>query len=482
LISGMTGWYRVDQALSEIGDVLRGMIAGQPMSGAIAIVTLLTVLVLLIGATTRPGWALAAVVTMLPIEQVLQSTVPVFLGTPWLYNGLVASACLCCLATKPMRGRSFHLLLSGPMFMATAVITLALLSLIWSPQIEPVDRILRESVPPFVVAIFILPAVIDSLDDLRDAARATIATGIICALGVVLNPAAKNVWGRLALDFGTHTGNFLCMSEMGGTMVILAVLIRWPGTTGAVLRAAGALLGAALFFSTGSRGQVIFAGALSLAFFPLAHRIRNVGSFFLNAALLTTLSGLAMLGASLFVQQGSARRWDLAGRDFLLRIEFVQSLLGKWAATPSAWFSGLGLGSFYAYGFGGDYVHNTYIEALGEVGLIAFVLFVLLTALGIAGLLGLFRAASSDPSERNDAALLLALTAYQILLSFKQGSLLGSNLLVMFLLIGHRLPRVIRTAEPEGSGESDGDDLDASADRLGLDHGARPATRGVTPP
>jgi hypothetical protein len=450
------------------------------MSGAIAIFTLLTVLVLLLGATRRPGWALAAVITMLPIEQVLQSTMPVFLRTPWLYNALVALTCFGCLATKPIRGRSYQLLVSGPVFMAMAVITLALLSLIWSPQIDPVDRILRESVPPFVVAILIIPAIIDSLDDLRDAAQATIVTGIVCALGVLLNPAAKNVWGRLALDMGTHTGNFLCMSEMGGTMVILAVLIRWPGTTGLVLRASAALLGAALFFSTGSRGQVIFAGALSLAFYPLAHAIRNVSSFFLNATLLSALGGLAMLGASLFVQQGSARRWDLAGRDFLLRIEFVQSLLGKWGATPSAWFSGLGLGSFYAYGFGGDYVHNTYVEALGEVGLIAFVLLVLVTAFGIAGLLRLFRTCSSNPWDRNDLALLMALTAYQLLLSFKQGSLLGANLLIMFLLIGFRLPRVMAVAEPDGFEEAEdeaGDPTDDEGDGSGWDHDAPPATK-----
>ncbi|MEY4183086.1 MAG: hypothetical protein RLZZ217_1712 [Planctomycetota bacterium] len=436
------------------------------MTALIGSISTLLVLTLLTGAVLRGSWAFALVAIMFPLEQLLQSSNPLFIQIPWLFNLLVGLACSACLIMKPARGRGYGAAFNPAVVIACLLIALAFTSLLWSPQSESVADIIRSSLPPFILAVVIVPLLLDGLDDFEESLKVMLVAGPIIAAGVLFNPNSKNVWGRLILDLGAFKSSPLALSEMGGAMVIVAVLFSWKSSFGLAVRITAALLGAALFFASSSRGQVIFSGVVSVAFYPMAYRLANVGSFFLNATLLGVLGSVAVLGAQLFAQTGSDRRWSLAGRDALERLRMVTDFLGTWASQPAAWLLGFGNGAFYALGLGDVYVHNTYVEALAELGMVGFTLLALVTWFGVRGAWRLFSAWRDSPRDRNLSAVLLALLAYQILLSFKQGSFMGEKHLLMLFVVATRLSLLDQPA-PEALA-SDEDDAEVGSTRTAL--------------
>ena len=409
------------------------------MTALIGAISTLLVVTLLVGAVLRGSWAFALVAIMFPLEQLLQSSNPLFIQVPWLFNLLVGLACMACLILKPARGRTYEAAFNPGVIAASLLVMMAFASLLWSPQSDDASAIIRSSLPPFILGIIIVPLLLDGLDDFEESIRVILVAGPIIAAGILFNPSSRNVWGRLILDLGSFKSSPLALSEMGGTLVILAVLFSWKSSRGLTIRLTAALLGAALFFASSSRGQVIFSGLVSVAFYPMAYRLANVGSFVLNSMILAILGSVAVLGAQLFAQSGSDRRWALAGRDALERLRMVTDFLGTWASQPAAWLVGFGNGAFYAMGLGDVYVHNTYVEALAELGIIGFAMLILVTWFGLRGAWRLFDGWRESPRDRNLSAVLLAMLAYQILLSFKQGSFMGEKHLLMLFVVATRL-------------------------------------------
>jgi O-antigen ligase len=146
----------------------------------------------------------------------------------------------------------------------------------------------------------------------------------------------------------------------------------------------------------------------------------------------------------------------------------VTDYLGTWASQPAAWFVGFGNGAFYALGLGDVYVHNTYIEALAELGIVGFSLLLLLTWFGLRGAWRLLSSWRESPRDRNLAAVLMALLAYQILLSFKQGSFMGEKHLLMLFVVATRLSML---DQPAGESELE-HEVGEAAGETGHDHDA----------
>jgi O-antigen ligase len=247
----------------------------------------------------------------------------------------------------------------------------------------------------------------------------------------------------LTLDDGFSTSP-LSMGSFASWTVMMGALDRsatGPMMTG--VRIASVAMGIAVVILSGSRGQLGAMVISTLVCLPLAapgrSGVNRLGTFvslivivaafyFLFSAIVSTLPRFAAerFGAEDVIYSRSSA---------MSRISGFYSLLSAWAASPVAIVIGLG---YLAYGKipGGSeidvYVHNSYAEAVFELGIPGLVL------IG-AGLYFSWRSliriqgAAQTPSERSAVAILVAMMLFESIIAAKQGSLWG---LPYFIYLG----------------------------------------------
>ncbi|MEM6561493.1 MAG: hypothetical protein AAF656_07815, partial [Planctomycetota bacterium] len=122
------------------------------------------------------------------------------------------------------------------------------------------------------------------------------------------------------------------------------------------------------------------------------------------------------------------------------RLSMAGDLLQAWLeAGPLAWVFGLGIAASFDPTINGVYPHLVMAEALGELGLIGFVLLWLVVIFAGRSLYRLWPAVKDYPEARGLVAVIGALFFFNVILSFKQGSLLDSHSTFAFAIILGRL-------------------------------------------
>jgi hypothetical protein len=141
---------------------------------------------------------------------------------------------------------------------------------------------------------------------------------------------------------------------------------------------------------------------------------------------------LALLGAE-------ADRWsaDRVSGDVGGRTAMALELLA--ASTRDVGTLFFGLGNSASFDLLGVYPHIVALEILGEEGLLGLALFIALLAVMARRLFGLLGTSARAPADRAVFAALLASVVFHLLLSFKQGSLLGSPYLLMHAMLVGRM-------------------------------------------
>lgn len=416
------------------------------METALGALSLGLAAVLLVGGLFRPGWAFAAIMLLFPLEQVIQTFLPFFVSYGQFLNYAVGITAVSSLITAAMRGRPvIRGYLNIPALGAILLYALACTSLMWSPQLYPVKEVLLFNMPPVILAIVFSPMILNKLDDVRDFCRAFLFIGTIMAILVMVNPNRLNVWGRLKLDLGGVESNPLALSDLGGSLIIMGAFLYPKGTASVMfwgfVRGSAIFFGSALLFASSSRGQAIAAGVVVFLLWPLARRIKSVGSFIGTGLAAGLLLGVASIGLQAFLLSGTEKRWssERIGNDLLGRLDAVVNLLRALAKSPSGWIVGLGSGAYETIDSSLPYVHNTPVECLGELGIVGFTLYV---AVFIGGWYALYRYWNMwkiDPATRWVAALLVAMAGYFFIISLKQGHLWGDYKFLMFCILGARL-------------------------------------------
>jgi hypothetical protein len=158
--------------------------------------------------------------------------------------------------------------------------------------------------------------------------------------------------------------------------------------------------------------------------------------------------GLGWWGASLVNVDSS--RWTDArtAHDVAGRFAMAQALLG---ASTSDFFTALfGLGNSSAFQILGIYPHITALEVFAEEGILGggiYLCILLLAARSVKRLVGL----ELGDSERNSVAILTGLFVFELLLSWKQGSLLFSVYVFAYAIMLARLEQsaIERTEQQE---------------------------------
>jgi hypothetical protein len=294
--------------------------------------------------------------------------------------------------------------------------------------------------------------------------------GTLTTVLIVANPAFTLKMGRLGIDIGGgFRTNPLAIGEMGGMMLIIGVLsmrLANSATLSATLRVAACLLGGFLALQSGSRGQLVFALAVSICFTPMARKITNIPRFFSVAAGAAILVPLAIWAAQYFLGSQELRRWDfnVLAEGASVRNQNILDLFRAFGTAPLAWFIGLGFNAFTSVTPTIEpYSHIFFVDVLTELGIPMFILLLWWLKRLFGDAVWLFRRFAEDPEERAMIACLCALFAFQLLIVNKQGYLWCATL---FFLPGVMITR-LRVREES----LDADIVDADTDRGGDEQG-----------
>jgi O-Antigen ligase len=387
-------------------------------------------------ALLRPHWVFVLVLMMFPLEQLLQVYLPILTQFHSVVNYGTGFMALFAVGTRMAKREQ---MLSG-FYNRTTVFTL-LLYLLWFIGIfySPAQYWLVEQIgfdlAYQVLLLVLLPILVLDMYEFRRAMTGLMVLGSILAVLVMANPHSAYYSGRLVLDLGmvgggvSNTGNPLALAELGGTIALIAALMRpariGPFTT--LIRVCAFIAGMGLAIGSGSRGQVLAAGCAGVAVYPLARKMANPKQFVLMACGFAVLVTGIMLAFRLFIGAQNAERWSVFGmmRDTTLRLDMVWQLLDAYIAAPGRWVFGLGTNAYAEMSFDltTKYVHNIAAEMLCEHGIVGALLFVFITFFTIKAAWRLWMMHREDLSMRSVVAVLLAISLYSLLQALKQGSM-----------------------------------------------------------
>jgi hypothetical protein len=326
----------------------------------------------------------------------------------------------------------------------------SLITLLWSLDGEAGWEGVRAAWPYMVLATVLIPGTVRSLHSLSGTFAFARIVGLVLCSVILVSPEFVNKDGRIGIDLAVSIAarsNPLVIGELGGIQILLGVLLvsRKKSQLEFFIRAASVILGTAVAFRSGSRGQIIFAISFAILFYPVSFQIINFRAF-LSAVVLFAGIGLA---ASIIVNTVYSN-WEL--QRFSLesmfygsssagsRLGAVSALALEWGNRPGAWLFGLGLHSYPALPLstGDIYSHVVFADAIFELGLIGFALLLVILHATVTNCVKIIRKTNKgDALDRSAAGVLVALVAYETVLANKQGTLWGSFVFWMLLIVTH---------------------------------------------
>jgi hypothetical protein len=417
-------------------------------------------------AIRRPGFALALVISMFAVKQLVQA------GNPWLgqtavgsftINAVVLTSAMASIALRTSRtGREQTSAVNLPWVATVALFMWSIVTCLWTPYTDAFSAV-TTGAPYFVLGVMVAPFLIRNWSEASDFHISMLWIGIPTALMILISPDFSMKYGRLGIDIGAARSNPLALGEFGGIVVLAAVTIRKPGSVLLLARIAALLLGTALAIRSGSRGQFLYAVAIAMAFYPLAAPVRN------PRVLVATVLGIAIIAIAasqlmdlLLDDPFEAKRFTFEemayGKSSASgRVTNVITLYKEWLSKPTAPIVGLGYGAFayFSESAGEPYSHVLFADAVFELGLpgAAFMIVFVWTSTGAA--IAVIRSSKDAPAQRAIAAMLVAWYTYELLLVNKQGALWGVASFFPAGVVMARLMTRDQAEEPDGhpSGE-----------------------------
>lgn len=390
-------------------------------------------------------------------KQLLQASANMFRDSQTgsqIINFMVGGAAATCaikrLVDNPARIRGF---INSSWILVVALHLWALTTCLWSYSGRQGFEAFALGLPYLLLFIIIIPLLVRDLDEWGRITGvwlvfATCVTGLI-----LINPEFTVRSGRLGLDLGaiglksTRT-NPLELGAIGGFCVILGVLYSSTKNKAltTVVRLISVLLGTALAVRSGSRGQFIFAVASAILSYPISKPVINIQRTLSSLIVLITILFAIVIFAEQVRTSGSLQeeqRWSASefGSGADVRFANILLLLGEYFASPLRWITGLGFLSYSYLDPVQEYSHCLSADMLGELGLVGFSLYGAILVLSIRQIIRVFSSVAQDERRRNGLGCLVGILTYQMLLANKQGNLVGSSLLICFILILARIDK-----------------------------------------
>lgn len=396
----------------------------------------------------RPSVILSMIFLLFALDQWGFALASGYLPSSAFTNYLVAGMTAFAIIILFMFGKP-HRLLGGPAFwLVVALFTYALMSTLWVTVPGKALSIWAVNFQYLVVFILGAPLLIQEIDDLEVPMRALLLLGtpFIFCLNFMLE------WGyRGFIVNGEVTRLPLALAQYGGYMMIVGALFGPKHGYWVLLRIAAVALGALLIVKTGARGQFISAVLCGAVLFGLGRSGFSPIKLVLATAFAAVFVVIAYFGAISYMKsdptlQATAGRWsidrlteDYGGRS--IRVLRIEAMLEAWMDSPGTMLVGLGNSASYDPNITdctspiGCYPHNLPIEILTEEGLIGLGLYLaLILYVGIAALRAISDS-SVDDEHKGALKVLFAFMIFELILSLKQGSLLGNWRFFLFAIL-----------------------------------------------
>jgi O-antigen ligase len=398
----------------------------------------------------RPMWAFLLILIMFALEQLLQSYFNVFQSYPALFNYIVGLVAVLAVGLRVLQRTPITSGLNNPVtYLIFAQFALWLGAMLYSPAPDVASGSLRAAWQPLILFLAVMPLLVVDLPEFRRILVAVMLVGSIMAALIILNPRSTYYSGRMVLDLGMtglrkdQYGNPLAVAELGGMVALVAALIMPTRRSGlfTALRIGAFTAGMGLAIGSGSRGQVLATAVAGILFYPAARRLNSIRNFFLTAFGLLTLMVGVYFAFQLFIGEQNRERWDIRMmvEDISGRFEMVWLFLDAWIASPSHWLFGLGTNAWAdVYGasdVGGNYVHNIAVEVLCEHGLVGAAILIATVVLTVRAGVRMWSLHRDDPALRSAAAVFLALGAFMLFNSLKQGSITSGAPFFIWLVL-----------------------------------------------
>jgi len=414
---------------------------------------LLTYCAILVGLSIaswrRPAVGIAAVLCLYGLKQWGQSSTAFFSEYRQFTNFAVFVVALIGVARLVQRRGCLFCRLPPHASLVFGLYLYAFISVVWAPDPQTSFEQWIISGPYLVTIALLAPLLVDDLQDARDAFWATaVAGGALCALALFFGTWGGRglvVFGHEAFqddqDIYRYETNPLALSTLGGTVFLIAALSL--GRPNKALWRAFALacipISLAVILRSGSRGQLLAGGAGLFVGLPIAFRLRDTRSLATLILIAAVVLGLGWWSTSLVEIDTS--RWSngQASQDVEGRFAMAEALLGTSSRNPLTALFGLGNSS--AFSVVGYYPHITGLEVIAEEGLLGATVYFAILYLAFRSVLRVMRRPGLTEGRRNALAILTGLFVFELILSWKQGSLLFSVYVFAYAIILGRLEK-----------------------------------------
>lgn len=383
----------------------------------------------------REGALIALAICMFGVETLFASQSTYFVEHSSFANLVIAAALIFRCGLSVVRGQAVNPVGTSTWRLAGLLVGICIFTYLWTPEPQQFTDNWRRGGPYVLIYLLLVPMMMSSMEVVRTTLKWTLVIGAAVTLflffGTDWHGRGIVLAGQSQFADKRDTAAVLAIAQLGGAVAIIAALIkpekkkRWM----TFARIAIVILGLAMVFRTGSRGQMLAGVGCIAAFIPLHNRSMSLRGVITIAG---SVGFVGLISYYLYVEFGDQGRWQHSHSALAHRMEMWGTMFQYWLhGGPVAWIFGLGNASAYKYV--GFYIHNVPIEMLCEEGIIGFVLYALLIKRTLSnGYLALRVGPRMEPFRFNALVIFTALFTFEVLLTLKSGSFHSQQLFILY--------------------------------------------------
>lgn len=386
----------------------------------------LVILVLAVGTLKRPAVAFAGVICLYGLKQWGQSMTPLFCAHREVANFAIGLIAVMGLGLAAWRRGCILCRLPPVAYLVGLLYVYALASLAWAPDMAASLEQWSLAGPYIVLVTFTAPLLVREVGDVRSGFEWIAAVGGALCLLMLLFGTWSERGLQLYGDLSDTQTNPLALASLGGTVAIVSSisLLGRGRLLKRIFLGAFFPIGLALVLRTGSRGQLLALMPALLVAWPIASNLRDTRSVLALLVGLLAVAGLAWWASTLVAIDSARWATGQSEQDVLGRVDMATTLLH--AASSSVMTTIFGLGNSSSFQIIGFYPHITALEVLAEEGMLGAGVYASIIFLALKSVLRVMARIREDYAARRTLAMLTAAFVFELILTWKEGTLLSS--------------------------------------------------------